>query len=154
MCSSDLLPLSIALLLSAAGIPKVWPKASPRLIVQTGLVLLSERGTALGRVGPDKQVHLVRGDREAFGIHGRSAEQRVALDLLRPLLRSRDPRLGALDAALARLGRTLAVLADPFRLPRARREMLDARLDDAVELLADVAVITDPVLPMPDGDAS
>ena len=38
----------------------------------TGLVLLSERGTALGRVGPDKQVHLVRGDREAFGIHGRS----------------------------------------------------------------------------------
>ncbi len=48
----------------------------------SGLVLLSDRGTALGRVGPDKQVHLVRGDREAFGIHGRSAEQRVALDLL------------------------------------------------------------------------
>ncbi|WP_109509214.1 PhoH family protein [Nocardioides speluncae] len=48
----------------------------------TGLVLLSERGTALGRVGADKQVHLVRGDREAFGIHGRSAEQRIALDLL------------------------------------------------------------------------
>jgi PhoH-like ATPase len=48
----------------------------------TGLVLMSERGSALGRVGPDKRVHLVRGDREAFGIHGRSAEQRVALDLL------------------------------------------------------------------------
>jgi len=48
----------------------------------TGLVLLSERSTALGRVGPDKLVHLVRGDREAFGLHGRSAEQRVALDLL------------------------------------------------------------------------
>jgi PhoH-like ATPase len=48
----------------------------------TGLVLLSERGTALGRVGPDKEVHLVRGDREAFGIHGRSAEQRIALEML------------------------------------------------------------------------
>jgi PhoH-like ATPase len=48
----------------------------------TGLVLMSERGSALGRVGADKRVHLVRGDREAFGIHGRSAEQRVALDLL------------------------------------------------------------------------
>ncbi|QYJ02658.1 PhoH family protein [Nocardioides panacisoli] len=47
-----------------------------------GLVLLSDRGTALGRIGPDKQVHLVRGDREAFGIHGRSAEQRIALELL------------------------------------------------------------------------
>lgn len=48
----------------------------------TGLVLLSERGTALGRVQPDKSVRLVRGDREVFGIRGRSAEQRIALDLL------------------------------------------------------------------------
>jgi len=48
----------------------------------TGLVLVSERGSALGRVRPDKQVQLVRGDRDAFGVHGRSAEQRVALELL------------------------------------------------------------------------
>jgi len=47
-----------------------------------GLVLVSERGSALGRVTPEKQVRLVRGDRDAFGLHGRSAEQRVALDLL------------------------------------------------------------------------
>jgi PhoH-like ATPase len=53
-----------------------------------GLVLLSDRGTALGRIGPDKQVHLVRGDREAFGIHGRSAEQRIALEMLL------DPEVG------------------------------------------------------------
>ena len=48
----------------------------------TGLVLLSPRGSGLGRVTAEKQVRLVRGDREAFGLHGRSAEQRVALDLL------------------------------------------------------------------------
>jgi len=48
----------------------------------TGLVMLSQRGSALGRVTADKQVRLVRGDREAFGLHGRSAEQRIALDLL------------------------------------------------------------------------
>ena len=48
----------------------------------TGLVLHSERGSALGRVTTDKTVQLVRGDREAFGIRGRSAEQRIALDLL------------------------------------------------------------------------
>jgi PhoH-like ATPase len=48
----------------------------------SGLVLISERGSALGRITPDKQVKLVRGDREAFGLRGRSAEQRVALDLL------------------------------------------------------------------------
>ena len=56
--------------------------AAAELPCHTGLVLLSERGSALGRVTADKQVRLVRGDREAFGVHGRSAEQRVALDLL------------------------------------------------------------------------
>ncbi|WP_261565046.1 PhoH family protein [Frankia gtarii] len=50
----------------------------------TGLVLTTAGGSAsaLGRVTADKQVRLVRGDRDAFGLHGRSAEQRVALDLL------------------------------------------------------------------------
>ncbi|MCW2570241.1 MAG: putative phosphate starvation-inducible protein ATP-binding PhoH [Frankiales bacterium] len=48
----------------------------------TGLVLLSPRGSGLGRVAADKSVRLVRGDRDAFGVHGRSAEQRVAIDLL------------------------------------------------------------------------
>ena len=63
-------------------------EAAADLPCHTGLVLLSERGSALGRVTSDKRVRLVRGDREAFGIHGRSAEQRVALDLLL------DPEVG------------------------------------------------------------
>jgi PhoH-like ATPase len=54
----------------------------------SGLVLISEKGSALGRVLPDKSVRLVRGDREAFGIRGRSAEQRIALELLL------DPEIG------------------------------------------------------------
>ncbi|GHH40423.1 PhoH family protein [Streptomyces candidus] len=58
------------------------------LPVHTGLVVSSERGKALARVTPDGQVRLVRGDRGAFGIHGRSAEQRIALDLLL------DPEVG------------------------------------------------------------
>ncbi len=57
------------------------PEAA-ELPVHTGLVLVSERASALGRVTPDKAVRLVRGDRDAFGLHGRSAEQRIALDLL------------------------------------------------------------------------
>ncbi|MFC7527917.1 PhoH family protein [Actinoplanes sp. GCM10030250] len=52
------------------------------LPVHTGLVIHSPRGSALGRVNPDKTVKLVRGDRDAFGLRGRSAEQRVALDIL------------------------------------------------------------------------
>ncbi|WP_432546790.1 PhoH family protein [Kineococcus sp. SYSU DK004] len=48
----------------------------------TGVVLSSPRGHALARVGADKALRLVKGDRDAFGVHGRSAEQRIALDLL------------------------------------------------------------------------
>ncbi|MEU2546269.1 PhoH family protein [Streptomyces roseolus] len=61
---------------------RLYVPEAAELPVHTGLVLQSERGKALGRVGADGNVRLVRGDREAFGIRGRSAEQRIALDLL------------------------------------------------------------------------
>lgn len=57
-------------------------EAAYELPVHTGVVLHSDRGSALARVSADKQLQLVRGDRNAFGLHGRSAEQRIALDLL------------------------------------------------------------------------
>jgi PhoH-like ATPase len=61
---------------------RVEHPAAAELPCHTGLVLLSPRGSGLGRIGADKQIRLVRGDRDAFGLHGRSAEQRIALDLL------------------------------------------------------------------------
>ena len=57
-------------------------EAAHQLPIHTGLVLHSDRGSALARVTADKQLQLIRGDRSAFGLHGRSAEQRIALDLL------------------------------------------------------------------------
>ena len=48
----------------------------------TGLILHGPSSTALGRKMPDGSVRQVRTDLEAFGLHGRSAQQRVALDLL------------------------------------------------------------------------
>jgi PhoH-like ATPase len=57
-------------------------KEAKQLPINTGLIISSERGSALGRITADKQVKLVRGDREVFGVHGRSAEQRLAIDLL------------------------------------------------------------------------
>nr|WP_231855639.1 PhoH family protein [Tsukamurella pseudospumae] len=56
--------------------------AARDLPCNTGVRLLGGTSSALGRVTAEKQLQLVRGDREAFGLHGRSAEQRVALDLL------------------------------------------------------------------------
>ena len=57
-------------------------ESAHQLPVHTGIVLHSEKGSALARVTGDKRLKLVRGDRQAFGLHGRSAEQRIALDLL------------------------------------------------------------------------
>ncbi len=57
-------------------------------LTHTGVVLTSTRGSALGRVTPDKQLRLVRGDADLFGLHGRSAEQRIAIDILL------DPEIG------------------------------------------------------------
>jgi PhoH-like ATPase len=61
---------------------KVSDSLAKDLPCHTGVVLHSEKGSALARVTADKSLVLVRGDRSAFGIHGRSAEQRIALDLL------------------------------------------------------------------------
>lgn len=52
------------------------------LPVNTGVVISSERGSALGRVVGKSTLNLVRGDRDIFGLHGRSAEQRLAIDVL------------------------------------------------------------------------
>ena len=57
----------------------------------TGVVLLGDRGSALARVTADKRLQLVRGDRDIFGLHGRSAEQRIAIDLLL------DPDIGIIS---------------------------------------------------------
>lgn len=59
--------------------------------INTGLVIHSDRGSALGRVIDKGEITLVRGDRDIFGLHGRSAEQRLAIDMLL------DPSMGIIS---------------------------------------------------------
>ncbi|PJJ71507.1 PhoH-like ATPase [Diaminobutyricimonas aerilata] len=63
-------------------------RAVADLPANTNLVIHSDRGSALGRVASRGVVKLVRGDRDVFGLHGRSAEQRLAIDMLL------DPEVG------------------------------------------------------------
>lgn len=62
--------------------------SSDTMPVNTSLVLRGTRSQCLARVHGDGVVRLVNGDREVFGLHGRSAEQRLAIDLLT------DPSVG------------------------------------------------------------
>jgi PhoH-like ATPase len=83
----------------------------------TGLVIHSPRGSALGRVTADKRVRLVRGDRDAFGVHGRSAEQRVAIDLLL------DPAIGIVSlGGRAGTGKSALALCAGLEAVLERRE--------------------------------
>lgn len=52
------------------------------LPVNTGVVLHAGSQSALGRLHDDKRLNLVRADRPLFDVRGRSAEQRIAVDLL------------------------------------------------------------------------
>jgi PhoH-like ATPase len=56
--------------------------AARDLPANTGVVLHAGTQSALGRVHDDKLVHLARPDRTLFEVRGRSAEQRIAIDLL------------------------------------------------------------------------
>ncbi len=65
--------------------------AAEELPVHCGVTLQAGGQSALGRVTADGAVRLVRGDANVFGLQGRSAEQRVALDLLL------DPSVGIMS---------------------------------------------------------
>jgi PhoH-like ATPase len=72
----------------------------------TGVALTSGSQSALARVHEDKRIHLVRGDRSLFDVRGRSAEQRVAIDLLA------DPSIGIVSlGGNAGTGKSVLALA-------------------------------------------
>lgn len=88
MADVDVPPNSVDALFKAGSTEIDDAKELP---ANTGLRLMAGTQSALGRVTADKSVKLVRGDKEVFGLHGRSAEQRIALDLLA------DPDVGIIS---------------------------------------------------------
>lgn len=93
------------------------PAAASEHPVNTGFVITSARGSALGRKTQDGSIRLVRGDREAFGLHGRSAEQRIALDLLT------DPSIGIVSlGGRAGTGKSALALCAGMEAVLERRE--------------------------------
>jgi PhoH-like ATPase len=76
------------------------------LPINTGVVLHSGSQSALARVHADKAFHLVRRDGHLFDVRGRSAEQRIAIDMLS------DPTLGIVSlGGPAGTGKSVLALA-------------------------------------------
>ncbi|MEI6620493.1 MAG: PhoH family protein [Actinomycetes bacterium] len=94
------------------------PLESHDIPVNTGVVLLSPTTSALGRVTDNKEIAHVRGDIEAFGVHGRSAEQRIALSHLL------NPQIGIVSlGGMAGTGKSVLALAAALELVLERRSM-------------------------------
>lgn len=75
--------------LYADGIVGMPADSQIDLPVNTGVIVTCCGASALGRINTDKKIQLVRSDAaDAFGVQGRSAEQRVALAHLL------DPKIG------------------------------------------------------------
>lgn len=91
------------------------PEAA-EITANSGVVLRSPTSTALGRRLPNGQIKAIRTDLEAFGVHGRSAEQRVALDLLL------DPEVGIVSlGGRAGTGKSAMALCAGLELVMERR---------------------------------
>jgi len=72
----------------------------------TGVALHAGSQSALGRVHDDKRVHLIRGEHSLFDVVGRSAEQRIAVDVLA------DPSVGIVSlGGNAGTGKSVLALA-------------------------------------------
>jgi PhoH-like ATPase len=72
----------------------------------TGVVLHAGSQSAIARVRSDKSFHLVRRDGQLFDVRGRSAEQRIAIDLLS------DPAIGIVSlGGPAGTGKSVLALA-------------------------------------------
>lgn len=77
-----------------------------RLPCHIGVSLSAGKHSALARVRPDRRLHLVRPDVSLFDVRGRSAEQRIALDLLG------DPEIGIVSlGGPAGTGKSVLALA-------------------------------------------
>jgi PhoH-like ATPase len=88
------------------------------VVANTGVIAMSPSASALGRVDADKNLNLVRGDLEAFGIRGRSAEQRIALAHLL------DPEIGVVSlGGAAGTGKSVLALAAALELVLEQRQM-------------------------------
>jgi PhoH-like ATPase len=78
--------------------------AARDLPCHAGVALTNGSQSALGRVRADKRIHLITGERSLFDVRGRSAEQRVAIDVLA------DPEVGIVSLG-GRAGTGKSVLA-------------------------------------------
>jgi EmrB/QacA subfamily drug resistance transporter len=103
-----LLPLSLTLLVAAIGIPKLWPNASPRLIVRCGLLALFA-GTCvlLAGLDPDAGPEIVFVPMLLIGLGIGALASQLGAVTVSALPDDRSPEVGGVQNTMTNLGASI-----------------------------------------------
>lgn len=101
-------PLSVALLVAAAGIPKVWPQASPRRVVRLGLIpMLAGTLMLVGGMDPGANAAVVSIPMLLLGLGMGALSSQLGAVTVSALPDERAPEVGGLQNTVTNLGISL-----------------------------------------------
>ena len=103
-----LLPLSVTLLAAAVGIPKLWPKASPRLVVRSGLLaLLAGALVLLGGLDTNSGAEIVFVPMLLIGLGIGALASQLGAVTVSAVPDDQSPEVGGLQNTMTNLGASL-----------------------------------------------
>ncbi|HWQ01926.1 MAG TPA: MFS transporter [Gaiellaceae bacterium] len=103
-----LLPLSVALLAAAVGVPRLWPKASPRLVVRSGLLSLLLGGLVLlGGLDTDSGAEVVFVPMLLIGLGIGALASQLGAITVSAVPDDESPEVGGLQNTMTNLGASL-----------------------------------------------
>jgi MFS family permease len=103
-----LLPLSITLLVAALGIPRLWPKAAPRLVVRSGLLaLLAGALVLLGGLEVDSGAEVVFVPLLLIGLGIGALASQLGAVTVSAVPDDQSPEVGGLQNTMTNLGASI-----------------------------------------------
>ena len=149
-------PLSVALLVAAAGIPKVWPQASPRRVVRLGLIpMLAGTLMLVGGMDPGVNAAVVSIPMLLLGLGMGALSSQLGAVTVSALPDERAPEVGGLQNTVTNLGISLgtalvgsvliAALSSAALAGISGNAELEASVQDQVttEITSGVAFVSD-----------
>ncbi|WP_426571129.1 MFS transporter [Aquihabitans sp. McL0605] len=150
-----IMPLSVALLLAAAGVPKVWPEASPRRVARVGLLLmLGGILTLIGGIDIDSGAGVVAVPLILIGLGIGALSSQLGAVTVSAVPTSESGEVGGLQNTATNLGASLgtalagsvliAVLTGSLITGIATNDQVPAAVQDqaAVELASGVPFVS------------
>lgn len=125
-----LVPLSVALLVSALGVPRVWPSASPRRVARIGLILMSGGAAVfVGGLDPGATAAIVAVPLVLIGLGAGALASQLGAVTVSSVPDQRSAEVGGLQNTATNLGASLGTaLIGSILMAALATSMLDGLL--------------------------